>query len=71
MPRSPSIPLPRGWSTAVRAGVLHAISIASTAMISASCPSSERAGSRGVDRLHNVLNRMFELGRPALVAIGP
>ncbi len=32
MPRSPSIPLPRGWSKAVRAGVLHAISIAAMAM---------------------------------------
>ena len=31
MPRSPSIPLPRGWSKGVRAGVLHAISAAAMA----------------------------------------
>ena len=29
MPRSTSLPLPKGWTKVVRTGVLHAISLAS------------------------------------------
>ena len=56
MPRSPSIPLPRGWSKAVRAGVLHAISIAAMAMTSAWSRASRSSRQRSlaeVDRLRS------------------
>lgn len=35
MPRSRPIPLPKGWPTLVRSGVLHAISLAATALTTA------------------------------------
>ncbi len=52
MPRSPSIPLPRGWSKAVRAGVLHAISVAAMAMITnvRRAQAEERAASDALGR---------------------
>ncbi len=65
MPRSPSIPLPRGWSKAVRAGVLHAISIASTAMISAWGRAATSGSSRqrtlsGIYRLRTEVAQLTE-----------
>ncbi len=56
MPRSPSIPLPRGWSKAVRAGVLYAISVAAMAMTSAWSRASRSSRQRSlaeVDRLRS------------------
>ncbi len=32
MPRSTSLPLPKGWTKVVRTGALHAISLAATAL---------------------------------------
>ena len=55
MPRSP-LPLPRGWTKTVRAGVLHAVAVASAAMTSAwskaaSSRSSRQLALAEVDRL--------------------
>ena len=55
MPRSP-LPLPRGWTKTVRAGVLHVISLAAAALTSAwskaaSSRSSRQRALAEVDRL--------------------
>ncbi len=39
---SPTVPLPRSWSSFVRSGVLHAISLATTALTVAWSKAAER-----------------------------
>ncbi len=50
MPRSPSLPLPRGWSKLVRTGVLHAISVAAAALTHAWSRAASSRSSRTRER---------------------
>ena len=65
MSSSPSIPLPRGWTKVVRAGVLHAISVASAAMTHAWSRSSTSRSARtreraAADRLRTEVSLLTE-----------
>ncbi len=65
-----ALPLPRGWRKITRAGVLHAISIASTAMISAwGRAASSRSSRTGLPRRMLAPRRLIP--RQAVGSAGP